>query len=66
MPGRRRIKHIDTLEERLAREAKHLREQAAKLRPCLERERLLRKARQVETGAQMSTFLSSGGLHSPR
>lgn len=63
---RRRFKHTETLEERLTAEAKILREQAAKMRPCFERERLLRKARQDETAAHISEWLRSPGLQPPR
>jgi len=64
MPERRRIDHTDALEEQLA-EAKRLREEAKKLRPGAEREQLLRRARQAETGSQMSEWLHSPGLQPP-
>ena len=57
MPERRRIGHIDALEEQLVSEAKRLRKEAEKLRPGAERERLLRRARQAETGSQMREWL---------
>jgi hypothetical protein len=62
---RRRFKQISTLEERLAIEAKQLRENAAQLPPGIERERLLRKARQDETASHMSEWLRSPGLRTP-
>ena len=56
---RRRFKQVATLEERLAVEAKQLREDAAQLPHGIERERLLRKARQCDTGSHMSDWLRS-------
>jgi hypothetical protein len=49
MKHRRRIKHLLTLEERLAEAAKRLREQAKTLPPSAERDELVRKARQTES-----------------
>nr|WP_084302888.1 MULTISPECIES: hypothetical protein [unclassified Bradyrhizobium] len=66
MQHRRRFKHTLSLEERLAREAERLREQAKKLPHGLERETLLRKARQAETGSHMSEWLTSPGLQPPK
>ena len=62
---RRRFTHETTLEERLAKEARQLREQA-KTQPPVERERLLRKARQIDTASHMSEWLSSRGLRPPQ
>lgn len=59
---RRPFKQSDLLEDRLADEAIRLSEEAAKLRHGPEREELLRKARQAETGAHMSEWLRSPGL----
>jgi len=66
MPDRRRIIHSETLQERLAAEAKRLREEAKKLKPGAEREALLRLARQAETGSRMSEWLNSPGLQPPK
>jgi hypothetical protein len=66
MQQRRRIKHTDVLEERLAGEAIRLRELAKDTPPGIERDRLLRRARQAETGAQISEWLRSPGLQSPK
>jgi hypothetical protein len=63
---RRRFKHTLSLEKRLAEEAKRLREEARLLPPGAEREALLRKARQAETGSHMSGWLSSPGLQPPK
>ena len=56
---RRRFKQTSTLEERLAAEAIHLREQAALLPPGPLRKEVLRKAQQCETGIHMSEWLRS-------
>ena len=66
MPERRRIKHTDTIQERLAAEAKRLREEADKLKPGAEQEALLRLARQAETVSRRSDWLSSPDLQSRR
>ncbi|MFK4530165.1 hypothetical protein ABIF90_008146 [Bradyrhizobium japonicum] len=63
MTHRRRFKQ--TLEACLAQEAERLREQAKKLPHGPEREILLRKARQAETGSHMSEWLRSPGLQPP-
>ena len=65
MQQRRRFKHSQSLEERLADEARRLREAAKSLSPGPERERLLRKARQDETALHMTQWLSSPGLRPP-
>ena len=62
---RHRFKQSQSLEERLAAEAKQLREQAALLPPGALREEVLRKARQAETGSRMSEWWRSHGLRSP-
>lgn len=63
---RRRFKQTDFLEERLAAEAKRLREQADLLPPGALRDEVMRKARQAETGSHMSEWLRSPGLQPPR
>ncbi|MCP3401959.1 hypothetical protein NLM25_33320 [Bradyrhizobium sp. CCGB01] len=63
---RRRIKQTVDLEARLAAEAIRLRNEAKKAAPGIERESLLRKARQCETGSHMSEWLRSPGLQPPR
>jgi hypothetical protein len=62
---RRRFKQTKSLEDRLAQEANELREQAKKFPAGAERETLLRKARQAETGSHMSEWLTSPGLQPP-
>lgn len=63
---RRRFKQTKSLEERLAQEAQRLREQAKALPPGPDRDILLQKARQAETGSHMSEWLRSPGLQPPR
>ena len=65
MQHRRRFTQTTSLEERLAQEAERLREQAKELPHGLDRETLLRKARQAETGSHMSEWLTSPGLRPP-
>ena len=63
---RRRFKQTQSLEERLAEEAKRLRAEAKSLPLGAERDNLLRKARQAETGSHMSEWLASPGLQPPK
>ncbi|MBU6463580.1 MAG: hypothetical protein KGK01_01995 [Bradyrhizobium sp.] len=56
---RRRFKQTDTLEQRLAAAAKRLREQAKVMSPGIARDKLIRRARQVEAASQMSQWLRS-------
>jgi hypothetical protein len=66
MKHRRRIKHLLTLEERLAEAAKRLRDQAKTLPSSVERDDLLRRARQTETASHMNEWLTSPGLQPPK
>jgi len=66
MKHRRRFKQSQSLEERLAAEAERLREQAKKLPRGPERETLIRRARQAETGSHISEWLKSPGLQPPK
>lgn len=63
---RRRFKQVQSLEERLAEEAKRLKEEAKLLPVGAAREAVLRKARQCETGSHISDWLRSPGLQPPR
>lgn len=63
---RRRFKQTDRLEDRLAAEAARLRAEAQAMRPSPERDALLRRARQCETGSHMSEWLRSPGLQPPK
>jgi hypothetical protein len=62
---RRRFKQTTSLEARLAEEANRLPEEARTLPPGAEREEMLRKARQAETGSHMTEWLTSPGLRPP-
>jgi hypothetical protein len=66
MQKRRHFKQIESLEERLADEAKHLREEAELLPPGPDHDAILRKARQAETGSHVSEWLHSPGLQVPQ
>jgi tetraacyldisaccharide-1-P 4'-kinase len=66
MQQRRRFRQTETLEERLADEAKRLLEEAKLLPAGPLREQVLRKARQAETGAHVSEWLRSPGLQPPK
>ena len=65
MIERLRFRQTEILEERLAAEAKRLREEAMSLPPGAERERVLREARQAETGSHVSEWLRSAGVRGP-
>ena len=63
---RSRIMHRATFEERLAEEARRLKEQAKKAAASREREALLRKARQADTAAHINEWITSPGLVPPK
>ncbi|HEX5233648.1 MAG TPA: hypothetical protein VFW56_15510 [Bradyrhizobium sp.] len=63
---RKRIRQIASFEDRLAAEANRLREQAKTLQPGVRREELIRKARQAETAAHISEWLSSPSSAQPK
>jgi hypothetical protein len=50
----------------LTKEAQRLRKEAQGTPPGIERQRLIRRARQSETAARMQEWLSSPGLQRPR
>jgi hypothetical protein len=62
---RRRFKQELSLRARLSAEARGLREEARKLSPGLRRQWLVRKARQLETAAEIDLWLASPGLQTP-
>lgn len=62
---RRRFTQTTTLEQRLLDEAARLRAQAQRAPPGVDRERLLRRARQAETTSHLDKWLSSKGLQPP-
>ena len=65
-PQRRRLKPLQSLKQRLIEQAKRLREEAKLKGPGVERETLLRKARQAETAAHIDDWPSSPGLKAPK
>jgi hypothetical protein len=62
----RRLKENAPLNQRLTEQAKRLREKARAMPPGIEREQLIRRARQAETAAHMQEWLTSPGLQTPR
>nr|WP_081434988.1 hypothetical protein [Nitrobacter hamburgensis] len=58
--------NLKSLHQRLNDEAQRLRKEARGTQPGVERERLIRKARQAETASRIDKWLSSPGLQSPR
>ena len=65
MQHRRYFKQTQSLESRLAEEAKRLRDEARLLPPGAARDELIRKARQAETGSHVTEWVSSPGLRPP-
>jgi hypothetical protein len=65
-PQRRRLKQLKSLKQRLIDQAKRLREETKLMGPGVDRETLLRKARQAETAAHIDEWLSSPDLRSPK
>jgi hypothetical protein len=63
---RNRRKNSVPFDERLQKAASEAREAAQRLPQGQEREALLKKARQVETAADLNEWLTSPGLQSPR
>ena len=63
---RRRFKQETPLDKRLEDFAKRLRNKAKRTPAGIKREDLIRRARQAETAARMSEWLSSPGLQSPK
>jgi hypothetical protein len=53
------------LKDRLAAFAEEMREKAAKLRPGIEQENLLRRARQADTAQHLDDWTNSPGLQPP-
>jgi hypothetical protein len=66
MNERRRFRQTQSLKQRLLDRVRGLREEARLARPGLEREAVLRKARQTETAAHMDEWLRSPGLQPPK
>lgn len=66
MQQRRHFKQTSPLNQRLTEEAQRLRKEARSLPQCVEREQLIRRARQAETAEGINKWLSSPGLQPPR
>ena len=62
---RRQFKQTAPLDQRLQEQAKRLRKEAQGTPPGVERESLIRRARQAETAAHIQEWLSSPGLQPP-
>jgi len=60
---RRRFKQTVSLEDRLAREAQRLRKQAQGTPQGFQRERLIRRAKQLETASRLSQWMSLSSAH---
>jgi hypothetical protein len=62
---RRHSKQTTTLDQRLEEQAKRLRDEARGTPPGVERDNLIRRARQAETASHMHDWLLSPGLRPP-
>lgn len=65
MQTRHRFKQTTTLEQRLTEHAERSRAEAKGVPPGIEREKLVRKARQAETALQINAWVDSKGLRPP-
>ncbi|MEA3159451.1 MAG: hypothetical protein QOD95_999 [Gammaproteobacteria bacterium] len=63
---RRSFKQSAPLDQRLEEQAKRLRKEAKGTPPGVEREKLIRQARQAEMAAHIQQWLTSPGLQAPR
>ncbi|WP_312017222.1 hypothetical protein [Bradyrhizobium jicamae] len=66
MLQRRRFKQIQSREERLAEQALEMRERAGAMPEGVEKDALLKRARQADTAAHMSEWLASRTLQPPQ
>jgi hypothetical protein len=66
MPEHRRFTQTISLEGSLPEEAMRLRKQAQGTLPGIERARLVRRARQLETASRMNEWLTSRELQAPK
>jgi hypothetical protein len=62
----RSTSHPQTFQERLAEHKAHLEQKASLLKPGPERDELLKKARQTDTGRDINEWLNSPGLQAPQ
>ncbi len=65
MQRRRRFKQTDTLQDRLAAFAKEARDKAATMPAGVDRDDLLKRARQADTASHIDDWVSSTGLQPP-
>lgn len=65
MQKSRSVRHLLTLEERLAIEAEDLRLKAEKRRPGQQRDDVIRRARQADTASHIEDWIRSPGLRPP-
>ena len=63
---RRHIKHVLSFPARLEQEARSLTYRAHTLQPGREREKMLRKALQLQVAVDINEWLSSPGLQAPK
>ena len=63
---RRRFKQTESFQARLAAFAQRLRQKASRLPAGLEKEGLLRRARQADTATHIDGWLNSAGLQPPK
>jgi hypothetical protein len=66
MQPRRRFKQTTPLKERLTSFAREVREKASRLPSGIDRDNLLKKAREAETAAHLDDWVNSPGLQPPR
>jgi hypothetical protein len=66
MQQRRTFKQTAPLDQRLEEQAKRLRKEAKGTPRGVEREKLIRRAREAETAARINEWLTSPGLQAPR
>ena len=66
MQRRKRTKHTETFAERLQQASERLRGEARLTPPGVEREALLKRARQADVAAYINQWLSSPGLRQPK
>jgi hypothetical protein len=65
MPRQSLVKQTESVEVRLANEAQRLRKEARGMPPGVARDAVIRRARQAETGSQMSESVRSPEIKSP-
>ena len=63
---RRRFKQAAPLDQRMTEQAERLRQEAQGTPPGVQRDKLIRQARQLETASHMQDWLTSPGLKGAR